>query len=171
VTTLAPARPADAGPISRLSRDLIEHGLPWSWTAARVAASLRRRDALVVVARTEGKIAGFAIMRYGDDAAHLDLLGVRPDHRGRGLGRRLLEWLEQPALVAGIRSVRLEVRESNAAARRFYEHLGYRPLRRLPGYYQGRESALCMGRELGVAAPSLGLAPLGVYWAPEEAKS
>jgi ribosomal-protein-alanine N-acetyltransferase len=161
VTTIGLARMADAARIARSSREWIEHGLPWSWTTARVAASVRRRDALVVVAREpESRIAGFAIMRYGDDDAHLDLLGVRPELRGQGLGRRLLEWLEKPALVAGIRSIRLEVRESNTAARRFYERLGYRTLCRLPGYYQERESALRMGREIGVAAPPFGLAVL-----------
>ena len=110
-------------------------------------------------------------MRYGDDDAHLDLLAVHPSFRRRGLGRRLVEWLEKPALVAGIRSVFLEVRESNAGGRRFYERLGYRPHQILDGYYQGRESALRMSRELSVAprAP-LGLVSLGVYWAPEEAK-
>jgi ribosomal-protein-alanine N-acetyltransferase len=171
IPQLAPARMADAARIARLSRDWIENGLPWSWTPQRVAASVRRRDALVVVARAaDATIAGFAIMRYGDDDAHLDLLGVCPGHRGHGLGGRLVEWLEKPALVAGIRSIRLEVRESNVAARRFYERLGYRVVQRLPGYYQGRESALRMGREIGVAVPALGLVSLGVYWAPEEAK-
>jgi ribosomal-protein-alanine N-acetyltransferase len=91
-------------------------------------------------------------MRYGDDEAHLDLLAVDPCDRGRGLGRRLVEWLEKPALVAGIGSVFLEVRESNRGAQAFYEHLCYRTLGRIAGYYQGRESALRMGRELGVRA-------------------
>ena len=115
-----------------------------------MAASLCSKVALVVVARAPERLAGFAIMRYGDDDAHLDLLGVDPRHRGRGLGRRLVEWLEKPALVAGITSVFLEVRESNRGAQAFYERLGYRALGHLEGYYQGRESALRMGRELGV---------------------
>lgn len=150
MASLALARLADAAEIARLSRDLIEHGLPWSWTSERVVASVRRRDALVVVARDAAeRIAGFAIMRYGDDDAHLDLLGVRPDCRRRGLGRALMRWLEKPAVVAGISAVFLEVRETNQDAQAFYERLGYRTLARLPRYYRGRESALRMGRELG----------------------
>jgi ribosomal-protein-alanine N-acetyltransferase len=98
------------------------------------------------------RIAGFGIMRYGDDEAHLDLLGVHPDHRREGLGRRLVEWLEKVALVAGIAAVFLEVRESNRDAQAFYERLGYRRLARLAQYYQGRESAMRMGRELGCGA-------------------
>ncbi|MCC6847090.1 MAG: GNAT family N-acetyltransferase [Deltaproteobacteria bacterium] len=150
---LSLARNADAVAIARMSRDLVEHGLDWAWTPPRVAASVRGRDALVVVARDDhdraDRIAGFAIMRFGDDDAHLDLLGVRPDCRRRGLGRALVAWAEAPAVLAGITDVFLEVRESNRDGRAFYERLGYRTLGRVGGYYQGREAAVRMGRELG----------------------
>jgi ribosomal-protein-alanine N-acetyltransferase len=92
-------------------------------------------------------------MRYGDEEAHLDLLGVDRAHRREGLGRHLVEWLEKPALVAGISAVFLEVRGSNRGAQAFYERLGYRKLARLAHYYQGRESAIRMGRELGYLNP------------------
>ena len=147
--SLRVARLSDAAEIARMSRNLIEDGLPWSWTPQRVAASVRKRNAIVVVARTPQRIVGFGIMRYGDDDAHLDLLGVHPEHRREGLGRQLVEWLEKVALVAGISAVFLEVRESNRGAQAFYQRLGYRHLARLAQYYQGRESAMRMGRELG----------------------
>jgi ribosomal-protein-alanine N-acetyltransferase len=140
---------ADAGEIALMSRDLIETGLRWSWTPERVAARVRCRDAIVVVARAGDRIAGFGIMRYGDDDAHLDLLGVDHEYRRRGVGRRLVEWLEKPALVAGISAVFLEVRARNHGAQAFYERLEYRRLAHLAGYYEGRESAVRMGRELG----------------------
>lgn len=148
------ARLSDAALIARRSRDLIEAGLAWSWTPERVARSVRSREALVVVARVPHRIAGFGIMRYGDDDAHLDLFGVDPEFRGQGLGRQLLEWLEKPALVAGITAIFLEVRASNQGAQAFYERLGYRKLSVVPRYYQGTESAVRMGRELGCARAS-----------------
>jgi hypothetical protein len=40
------------------------------------------------------------------------------------------------------------VRAGNQGARLFYERMGYRPLVHLPGYYQGIEAALRMGRDL-----------------------
>jgi ribosomal-protein-alanine N-acetyltransferase len=147
--SLGLARRFDVAEIAVMSRDLIENGLRWSWTPQRVAASVRSPTALVVVARAAGRIEGFGIMRYGDDEAHLDLLGVAADSRRRGLGRRLVEWLEGPALVAGISAVFLEVRGSNHGAQAFYERLGYRKLAQIARYYQGRESAIRMGRELG----------------------
>jgi ribosomal-protein-alanine N-acetyltransferase len=142
------ARPADATPIARLSRDLIEYGLQWRWTPARVAASIHANNVNVLVANIGEKIAGFAIMRYGDDVAHLDLLAVAPPYRRAGVGRRLLEWLEECAVVAGIFKVALEVRAGNEGAQLFYQRLGYRALAQLPGYYQGSEAALRMGRDL-----------------------
>ena len=147
-SALALARIADAAAIARLSRTLIETGLPWSWVPRRVAASVRQPETNVLVARVEERIAGFGIMRYGAEAAHLDLFAVDRAWQGQGLGRRLLEWLERPARVAGLARIVLEVRADNAGARAFYERLGYRPLARLPGYYQGREAALRLERSL-----------------------
>lgn len=142
------ARPADAATIANLSRELIEYGLRWRWTPMRVAASIHDSDVNVLVACVRDNIAGFAIMRYRDDDAHLDLLAVAPPYRRAGLGRRLLEWLEKCAVVAGIFSVALEVRAANEGAQVFYQRMGYRTLVHLPGYYQGVEAALRMVRDL-----------------------
>src|SRR5438552_2141197 len=142
------ARPAEATTIANLSRDLIEYGLRWRWTPMRVAASIRAPDVNVLVACIDGNIAGFAIMRYGDDDAHLDLLAVAPPYRRAGLGRRLLEWLEKCAVVAGIFNITLEVRAANEGAQLFYTRMGYRTLAHLPGYYEGIEAALRMDRDL-----------------------
>jgi ribosomal protein S18 acetylase RimI-like enzyme len=40
------------------------------------------------------------------------------------------------------------VRAGNEGAQLFYQRMGYRTLVRLPGYYQGVEAALRMGRDL-----------------------
>jgi ribosomal-protein-alanine N-acetyltransferase len=146
--TLRLARPAEAEPIATLSRDFIEHGLVWRWTRTRVAASIRAANVNVLVACVQKEIVGFAIMRYGADEAHLDLLAVAPPYRRVGVGRQLIEWLEKCAVVAGIFKVALEVRAGNEGAQIFYEHMGYRKLDSLPGYYQGIEAAVRMGRHL-----------------------
>lgn len=148
-SALSLARIAGAPVIARLSRTLIETGLPWSWVPGRVEASLRQPETNVLVARAGERIAGFGIMRYGAEAAHLDLFAVDRAWQGLGLGRRLLEWLEKPARVARIARIVLEVRMGNDGAQAFYERMGYRKLAIVPGYYQGHEAALRMGRPLG----------------------
>ncbi len=143
------ARPPEAGTIANLSRDLIEYGLKWRWTPARVTASICAPNVNVVVACGGPHIAGFGIMRYGDDRAHLDLFAVAPPYRRLGVGRQLLQWLEKCAVVAGISSITLEVRAGNDGAQLFYQRMGYHELAHVPGYYQGVEAALRMQREIG----------------------
>ena len=132
-----------ANAIAALSRDLIEGGLGWSWTARRVMRSMTDADTNVLVAHDSSPVLqGFGIMKYGEDEAHLLLLAVRATQGRRGIGSALVAWLEAAALVAGVRQVVLEARESNAPARAFYRRLGYREIGVLPGYYQGREDSV-----------------------------
>ena len=148
LATLGLARAADAREIAEMSRDLIELGLTWSWTPARVQHFISAPESSVVVARREARIAAFAIMHFGDEVAHLNLLAVAPEHRRQGLGRQLMSWLTATAIEAGVFRINLEVRTRNESARIFYEGLGFDQLGMVPGYYQGREAALRMSRRL-----------------------
>ena len=146
--TLRPATPADAAEIAQFSRDLIETGLGWTWTRARVERNIRSSATVAIVACEGGRLVAFAIMYFGDEHAHLNLLAVRPDRQRAGIGRHLVGWLEESALVAGIGTIRLELRATNRAARRFYEHLGFSEIARVAAYYAGVEDAVRMSREI-----------------------
>ena len=148
LATLGLARYSDAFEIAEMSRDLIEHGLSWSWTPARVRRAILGRDCCVLIARRDHKIAGFAIMHFGDQVAHLNLLAIGMEHRRQGLGRQLIDWLSASAIEAGVFRIDLELRETNGAARAFYQRLGFQSLDVVQGYYQGREPALRMSRRL-----------------------
>jgi len=148
LAVLSLARYSDARDIAELSRDLVEYGLVWSWTPARVRRAISDRDTCVVVARRERRIAAFAIMHFGIDVAHLNLLAVTAEHRRQGLGRHLIRWLSTTALEAGVFRINLELRADNAAARDFYQSIGFDSLDIVQGYYQGREAALRMTRRL-----------------------
>jgi ribosomal-protein-alanine N-acetyltransferase len=142
------ATPEDADEIALMSRDLIEHGLGWSWTRARVARNIKHRETTTVMACYSQRVVGFAIMRFGDQHAHLNLLAVKPAAQRAGVGRALVRWLEESARVAGITGIHLEVRATNLDARRFYRALGFQELALLPRYYRGIESAVWMARDL-----------------------
>jgi [ribosomal protein S18]-alanine N-acetyltransferase len=142
------ASPRDAAAIASMTRRLIEAGLPPSWPADRVLCHIKRTDSVVLTARCEGPVAGFAIMQFGETRAHLNLLAVETTHQRRGLGRQLMTWLHETALVAGTWVLSLELRANNISARRFYESLLYRPSGVSRGYYQGVEDALRMTRDL-----------------------
>jgi ribosomal-protein-alanine N-acetyltransferase len=142
------AVPADAHRIAQLSRDAIEQGLEWSWTPRRVQKSVADASTNVAVAREGQRFVGFAIMKYGDDEAHLLLLAVHAAHRRKGVGSALVAWLEATVRVAGIGLISLEARAQNAAARAFYRKLGYREVGRLEGYYRGVEDAVRIAKDL-----------------------
>jgi [ribosomal protein S18]-alanine N-acetyltransferase len=154
LATLTLARVSDAREIAEMSREFIEQGLTWSWTPARVQHFISGPESSVVVARRDGRIAAFAIMHFGDEVAHLNLLAVTIEHRRHGLGRRLMDWLTTTAIEAGVFRINLEVRANNEAARTFYESLGFDALNVVQGYYQGREAALRMTRRLAKNLPS-----------------
>ena len=120
-----------------MSRDYIENGLGWGWTEARVLGAMRDKSTNVAVAHDRGYLLGFGIMTYGDNAAHLVLLGVHKTQRKRGLGASILLWLEECALTAGIERIQVEAREDNEAALWFYRRRGYKEIERLTGYYWG----------------------------------
>ncbi|MGH8598543.1 MAG: GNAT family N-acetyltransferase [Gammaproteobacteria bacterium] len=144
------ARIRDAALIAELSRKTIEDGLPWLWTAQRVARQILHRESIVLVARVDSCLVGFAIMHFGRDQAHLNLLAVAPAHRRHGIGCGLVRWLEESANVAGTFTITLEVRAGNARARRFYRNLGYTECGRARDYYSGVEDAIRLTRDLRV---------------------
>jgi len=146
--TLAPARIADAPRIAAMSRELIEKGLRPSWPAARIAWYIRHPESVVLKAASTHEIAGFALMQFGDDTAHLNLIAVSPWHRRRGIARQLMAWLEESAITAGTFNVSLELRATNVAAQAFYAALGYLEIGRVRGYYEGVEDAIRMARDV-----------------------
>jgi ribosomal-protein-alanine N-acetyltransferase len=147
---LLPARRADAALLANMSRELVETGLKPAWCAARVRWHIDHPESVVLTANHPCGIAGFAIMRFLEETAHLNLLAVAQLHRRRGLARALLMWLEATALTAGTFLISLELRASNEAGLRFYRTLGYQERATIPGYYQGVEAALRMERDLRI---------------------
>lgn len=141
---------ADAMPIARMSRDLIERGLGWSWRTRRVLHSIDDALTNVAVAAASASPVGFGIMKYHDDEAHLLLLAVMPAWGRRGVGSALVAWLEASARAAGIGQVYLEARVGNVAARAFYRRLGYGEIQLRPGYYQGVEASVKLAKDLWI---------------------
>ena len=131
------ATAADAPAIAAMSRDYIEHGLPWTWLPPRVARAILAPDTNVVVVGPPGNLCAFGIMSYLDDDAHLLLFAVHPSKRRQGIGTAILTWLEDAARAAGSRRIRVEARRDNDAARNFYSEHGYHERKLAPHMYSG----------------------------------
>jgi ribosomal-protein-alanine N-acetyltransferase len=142
------ATAADAAAIADMSRQYIESGLGWSWTPARIAASIADRETNVALIDQPDGVLGFGIMHYAERTAHLALLAVDPAQRRRGIAARLVAWLEKCADTAGIERIRVEARSDNPAALAFYQKLGYVQIDRITRYYRGVLDAVRLEKTL-----------------------
>jgi ribosomal-protein-alanine N-acetyltransferase len=148
MTNVRLATADDARDVAELSRSAVEHGLPWSWTPARVARAIADANTNVVVARSAGVLNGFGVMEYEYESAHLVLFAVDAPHRRKGLGSQLLCWLEAVAAAAGIARIHVESRADNAVALAFYGKHGYIEQEKVPGMYHGAEDGLRLAKRL-----------------------
>ena len=78
------------------------------------------RAALVLALFQRNQVAGQLLM---------DGIGVSPKMRGSGIGTKLLQSLIAYAKKEGYRSVRLDVIDTNPAARGLYERIGFVPVK------------------------------------------
>jgi len=103
------------------------------------------------VLEERGVILAYAIMSVAAGEAHVLNICVCPDAQGEGLGRRMMLALLEHGRQAGVDRVLLEVRPSNAIARRLYESLGFVEIGLRPRYYQAsggrREDAVVLSIE------------------------
>jgi [ribosomal protein S18]-alanine N-acetyltransferase len=129
---------------------------PWTEESFTTALGLDRMQ--VLVAETPASVggdgasglAGYVVALVIGPEAEIADLAVAPDWRRRGIGQALLTRSTAELVGAGVRTLYLEVRESNAAARTLYETNGFRSVGRRRGYYrQPVEDALLLRREIG----------------------
>ena len=138
---LRPAHATEARALAEMSRELIEVGLAWRYTPARMAMLMAQDETQALVACDGSTAQGFAVMHFGDESAHLALLCVRTSQRRRGIGSCLLEWLVASARVAGLAAVELELRADNPAGLAFYQRHGFQETQWVAGYYGGHIAA------------------------------
>ncbi|MFO0972255.1 MAG: GNAT family N-acetyltransferase [Phycisphaerae bacterium] len=83
----------------------------------------------LLLARCDGEPVGCVALRPIDaTTAELKRLYVRPDARGRGLGRALTEAAIAAARAMGYAAIRLDTLKSMVEANRLYDALGFREI-------------------------------------------
>lgn len=79
-----------------------------------------------------GTLAGFCLSEHADgpDMGWIDNVGVRPKYRNRGIASALIVRAMQAMRDAGLARAGLRVNEDNTRARRLYDHLGFRVVKK-----------------------------------------
>lgn len=89
------------------------------------------RGRVLVAAEEDGDIAAYALVvrrpsfEWASDVAVIDEIFVKGKARERGLGRRMINFVEEYAAVEGLPSITLEVSVLNVSAREFYRSVGF----------------------------------------------
>ncbi len=143
--TIVPATEADLDAIDEIER----HSFPEPWPRATFERELVQEWARLDVIRERDRIIGFCNYWIVTPEVHLLAIATHPDHRGRGIGRALLDHLLAQARAAGCLLATLEVRRSNAPAIALYEQAGFKLAHVRARYYKDDEDALVMLRSIG----------------------
>ena len=101
------------------------------------------------VVTSENEMVGFVFVMLSEDGAgHLTTIGVSPEHRRRGIAKKLLIHIENSMRQRNISTVMLEVRVSNEAAQNLYRNFGYSIVQRVKSYYNNGEDCFLMVKSL-----------------------
>jgi len=142
--------PAHAPVLARLHAACFERG----WSQASMA-TLLSQPAVRTWLAVDRPLApmGFLMVQAACESAEILTLGVLRHRRGTGLGALLVRTATDILQAADVAELVLEVAETNHAARRLYERLGFEKIGRRRGYvvFNGRrQDALVM--RLGLAS-------------------
>ena len=122
--------------------------LPWSRNSF-VDEIINNKFALYFSAVADGQICGYAGMWKVFDEGHITNIAVHPKFRNRGIGRLLVNHLDEIAKNVGINKLTLEVRKSNLAARSLYDKAGFFACGERKGYYSDNgENAIIMWKDI-----------------------
>jgi ribosomal-protein-alanine N-acetyltransferase len=130
--------PFDLGVLSALHRACFAE----AWDEAALASLLAMPGALALLATSHEEPLGFVILRAIAGEAEILSIGVRPQARRRGIGRRLLAAAVDVAEAAGAEQLFLEVAADNIQARGLYLGDGFSEVGRRPNYYRRIGSAI-----------------------------
>jgi ribosomal-protein-alanine N-acetyltransferase len=115
------------------------------WTRQEFAQLLASPGVAGLLLRADGGDAGFALCRVAADEAELLTIAVRPLHRRRGVGRRLLTAVIDLVREAGAQMLFLDVGADNQAARSLYDAEGFCPVGCRPAYFRRDEGRVADG--------------------------
>jgi ribosomal-protein-alanine N-acetyltransferase len=101
------------------------------------------------VARQGGELVGYYLVQTSGLEQELHTFAVKPELRGRGIGRSMMDHMLGRARGRGVEYIYLQVRPSNKEAKELYKSLGFVGIGMRRNYYRDNfEDALVMGLKL-----------------------
>lgn len=134
----------------RQMHDIEEAVFPVPWSLESLSQDVCDHEiAYYIVGICSGEVVSYAGFWHVLDESHVTNLAVKQEFRRMGVGEAMLNILFEAAVKLGVRTMTLEVRESNAAAIGMYEKTGFIKTGRRKRYYSdNNEDALIMTKTL-----------------------
>jgi ribosomal-protein-alanine N-acetyltransferase len=143
--SMEPMKPSDLEDVLFIERASFSR----PWTRDMYQREMQNRTSRTVVFRADGQLAGYMCFWEVLDEAHLMTIAVRPERRGEGFGKAMMDQLETICWREGVKRIVLEVGRRNTSARSLYKKCGYTPIGFRKRYYKEiQDDALVMEKRL-----------------------
>ncbi len=119
------------------------------WSQNAVLDTLSNPQTVCLLAEKAGKAAGYLLAYLAGGEAEIARIAVSEGLKRQGIGKKLLQLLEETCKERQVGRLLLDVRESNREARAFYQKMAFQEDGVRKGFYQSpAEDAVLMSREL-----------------------
>ena len=119
------------------------------WSKDSFKKELSNNLAKYLVAKVDGKVAGYVGIWFVVDEGHIINVAVHEDYRGQKIGDQLIKELVQVCKDNNIVSMTLEVRTSNTVAQNLYRKYGFKMAGIRKEYYSNnKEDAIIMWNDI-----------------------
>jgi len=99
---------------------------PWNNPKLDIERKMKVEPELFLVGLIDGKVIASAMGGYEGHRGWVYYLAVDPEYRRQGLGRRMMEALEEKLLTKGCPKINIQIRGNNTEAVAFYDKIGYK---------------------------------------------
>jgi ribosomal protein S18 acetylase RimI-like enzyme len=96
------------------------------WKDETLLETLMDANLNIEVALEGRRVVGYFVLDQMEDYVFIVSFQLEKDHQGKGMGRCMMERVEDLAARSGLEGVELCVQSTNEQAIGFYRHLGYR---------------------------------------------
>ena len=124
------------------------------WFEEDFSLCLRQRNCTGIVAEVGDRVVGFAVYELNRLQLRILNFAVSSEFRKQGVGRQMVNWLSDGPHCHRIKTIVLDVRETNLGGQLFFRSMGFRAIAVVVDYYNdSAEDCYAMEYECRVNAP------------------
>jgi ribosomal protein S18 acetylase RimI-like enzyme len=123
---IRPFKPVDEDAVVRLWKDC---GLIVAWNDPHrdIERKMKVQPQMFLVGCIDGKIVATVMGGYDGHRGWINYLAVQADYRHGGIGRYMIQEVENRLRAMGCPKINIQVRGSNTVVLEFYKRIGYKP--------------------------------------------